>query len=97
MDKNLLIGLLIGIFASIIFASALNIAASIWYNGMMWNHNSMMHCDNSNMSHHGMMHEMTNGHRNSTMHDECEIMMNTMHDECEDMMNEHINSTHTNI
>jgi len=82
MDKNLLIGLLTGILASIIFASALNIAASTWYNGMMWNHNSMMHCDNSDMSHHRMM----NDHSNSTMQDECE-----------DMMNEHINSTHINI
>jgi hypothetical protein len=64
MDKNLLLGVLIGILVTLVFTAFLGVAT--YANMMGWNNGKAMH----NGDH---MHDM-NDHMQQ-MHDECEEMM----------------------
>ncbi|HLI46437.1 MAG TPA: hypothetical protein VKU94_04520 [Geobacterales bacterium] len=65
MERNLILGLLIGVLVSISVLSLLGIAVNAYYGNMMWN-NQMMG------PHGGYDHNNAMQH----MHDECEDMMN---------------------
>ena len=67
MDKNLLLGLLIGVLVGISILSLIGVTANAYYGNMIWGNNMMGHHGENNHGHAQMM---------QLMHDECDDMMN---------------------